>query len=77
MNNSKYLPWLFVAVGGWGLVSGLLFNDMSGIAALGANPDMPVSFGLSPGRFLLGFIINGALTGGGVWMLMKGVRPKA
>jgi hypothetical protein len=66
MKNGKVFGWIMIAAGVWWLLSGILMNDMGGIASLGYNPDAPMSFGLAPGRFLLGIVINGLIIFAGV-----------
>ncbi len=57
----KTVGWLMALYGGWSLIVGVVTNDMGGLAALGYNPDLPLSFGRAPFRFLIGILIYGAL----------------
>ncbi|MCF3640580.1 hypothetical protein LXM94_11455 [Rhizobium sp. TRM95111] len=66
MKNGKVLGWIMIVGGAWWLGSGLLMNDMGGIAGLGYNPDAPMSFQLAPGGFLLGIVINGLILFAGI-----------
>ncbi len=61
MDRNKIVGWLVVLYGGWSLLSGLVSNDMSGLASLGYNPDVPLSFGRAPLRFIIGMAIYGFL----------------
>ena len=67
----KTVGWLMVIYGAWSLVAGIITNDMGGLAALGYNPDLPLSFGRAPVRFLIGIAIYGALLYYG-WKLITG-----
>ena len=67
----KGAGWLMVLYGGWSLVSGVFTNDMGGLASLGYNPDMPMSFGRAPFRYLIGVAIYGVLIFYG-WRLITG-----
>ena len=71
MKNGKVMGWIMIVVGAWWLISGILMNDMGGLASLGYNPDMPMSFGLAPGRFLLGIVINGVILYSGIKAVMQ------
>jgi hypothetical protein len=80
MKNGKVFGWIMIVAGTWWLVSGILMNDMGGLASLGYNPDMPMSFGLAPGRFLLGIVINGLILFSGIKAVIdakkvEGQRP--
>ncbi len=57
----KTVGWLMVLYGGWSLLAGIITNDMGGLAALGYNPDLPLSFGRAPFRFIIGILISAAL----------------
>lgn len=71
MKNGKVFGWIMIAAGAWWLLSGILMNDMGGIASLGYNPDAPMSFSLAPGRFLLGIVINGLIVFAGIRTVMQ------
>ncbi len=45
MDKNKTVGWLMVAYGGWSLLIGIVTNDMGGLASLGYNTDLPMSFG--------------------------------
>ena len=62
---------LMIVAGAWWLVSGLLMNDMGGLAGLGYNPDAPLSFSLAPGRFLFGIAMNGLILFAGIRTIMQ------
>jgi len=61
VDKNKIFGWLMLVVGGWDLFSGIFTNDMGGLASLGYNPDVPMSFGRAPLRFIIGLVINSAL----------------
>ncbi len=61
MDRNKVFGWLLIIAGGWWLLSGIFTNDMGGIVGLGVTPDLPISFGRYPFRFVLGILINGAI----------------
>ncbi len=67
----KGVGLLMAIYGGWSLVIGVVTNDMGGLASLGYNPDVPMSFGRAPFRFLIGIAIYGALVYYG-WRLISG-----
>ena len=71
MKNGKVMGWILIVAGAWWLLSGILMNDMGGIASLGYNPDAPMSFSLAPGRFLLGIVINGLILYAGIRTIMQ------
>lgn len=71
MKNGKVMGWIMIVAGAWWLLSGILMNDMGGIASLGYNPDAPMSFSLAPGRFLLGIVINGLILYAGIRTIMQ------
>lgn len=54
MKPNKFLAWFLIIVGGFYLLSGIVTNDMGGLASLGYNSDMPMSFQAAPVRFLIG-----------------------
>lgn len=61
MNKDMFFGWLFALYGAVVLIVALFANDMGGLTSLGYNPDLPMSFGRAPGRFLLGILLNGAI----------------
>lgn len=67
MSGKALFGWFLIITAAWFLLSGLIGGDMGGIVALGYNPDMPLSYSLAPGRFVLGILIHGA-------MLIYGIR---
>ncbi len=71
MQKNKVLGWIFIVIGAWYLLSGVVTNDMSGIASLGYNPDMPMSFQLAPVRFILGIVINALIVYCGIRMVRQ------
>ena len=58
---NKVIGWLIVVYAGWHLLVGIFSNDMGGLTSLGYNPDMPMSFGRAPLRFILGIVLHGWL----------------
>ncbi|MDO9414688.1 hypothetical protein [Pararhizobium sp.] len=72
------LGWFFIAIGAFYLLSGVISNDMGGLASLGYNPDAPMSFQAAPVRFLLGIAINACIIFAGVQIIKqaKQVPPK-
>ncbi|WP_439625221.1 hypothetical protein [Shinella sp.] len=77
MKNGKVWGWVMIVAGAWWLASGLLMNDMGGLASLGYNPDAPLSFGLAPGRFLFGIAINGLILFSGIRAVMQAKQAEA
>ena len=75
MKGSKIWGWVMIVAGAWWLVSGLLMNDMGGLAGLGYNPDAPLSFSLAPGRFLFGIAMNGLILFAGIRTIMQASPP--
>ena len=71
MDTNKILGWLFLLYGAWSLASGVLTNNMGGLASIGYNPDRPMSFGDAPFRFLLGIAVYGVIIYYG-WKLVSG-----
>ncbi len=61
MDTSKIVGCLVVLYAGWSLLIGLVSNDMGGLASLGYNPDLTMSFGRAPLRFVIGIAIYGVL----------------
>lgn len=77
MKNGKVMGWIMIVAGAWWLLSGILMNDMGGIASLGYNPDAPMSFSLAPGRFLLGIVINGLILYAGIRTIMQAKQAES
>jgi hypothetical protein len=73
MDINKKFGWFFLVYSGWSLLFGIIANDMGGLASLGYNPDVAMSFGRAPFRFLIGIIINGVLIYYG-WQLITGKK---
>ena len=73
MDINKLVGWLFVVYSAWSLLLGVFTNDMSGLASLGYNPDLPMSFGRAPFRFFIGILIYGVLIYYG-WQLITGKK---
>ncbi|KQZ13278.1 hypothetical protein ASD44_03740 [Mesorhizobium sp. Root554] len=71
MQKNKVLGWIFIVIGAWYLLSGVVTNDMSGLASLGYNPDAPMSFQLAPFRFVLGIAINALIIYCGIRMVRQ------
>ncbi len=71
MARRQVIGLIFLLGGGWFLVTGLLWNDMGGIVSLGDSPDVPMTFGFAPVRFILGVLIYGAIAIGGMIMLPR------
>ena len=61
MNIDKIAGWLCVVYGGWSLLAGIVTNDMGGLTSMGYNPDMPMTFGREPLRFIFGVMLFGAI----------------
>ena len=76
MRRNPTMGWIFVAVGSWYLLSGILTNNMSGLASLGYNPDAQMSIGEAPVRFILGIIINALIIYAGYSAITGTVPPK-
>lgn len=71
--TSKIVGWFLLVYGGFSLVTGLLLNDMGGLASMGYNPDVAMSFGRAPLRFLIGIALNSAFIFYG-WKLVNGEK---
>ncbi len=74
MKQNKFLAWFLIIVGGFYLLSGIVSNDMRGLASLGYNPDVPLSFQAAPLRFLIGIGLYLCAIIAGVQML-RAVPP--
>ncbi len=71
MGRKKLLGWIMIFGGAWFLITGIATNDRGGITGLGYNPDVPVSFGFTPIRFILGILLCGAIIVFGIRMVTK------
>jgi len=69
MRRNCILGRVFIVGGAWFLLSGIFRNDMGGIMRLGYNPDVPMSFGFAPGRYILGILLYGGILIAGIRMV--------
>lgn len=75
MKQNKLFAWFLIIVGGFYLLSGIVTNDMGGLASLGYNPDVPMSFQAAPLRFLIGIGLYACAVFAGFQML-RAVPPE-
>ena len=58
MTLDKTFGWLMILLAAYMLLIAIFTGDMNGLTSLGYNPDLPMTLGRAPLRFLGGIVLH-------------------